>query len=130
MEKASSAAPHENVAANKPRNLYVIRRHGASTGDYNNYAAHGNMGGMVGAIGYGSLIDARLFLSEEEAQTFINTKLPIWGRSSHYPVRVERRDVGLTMHRIHALLDFLEDGKAISEELMEPARGRLLIWRK
>ena len=86
------------------------------------------MGEMEDAIGYGTLLDARKFLTSGDAQAYIDRELPAWGRPLHHPVEVFPWDMlfaspALTWFMIHA------DVK-LPQHLLEPSSGRLLVWRR
>ena len=86
------------------------------------------MGGVEDAIGYGELADARKFLTREDAQTYIGNELPEWGRCLHHPEAVFSWDLMFTNAALSAYLN-LPDVE-IPPALLEPAKGRLLIWRR
>lgn len=114
----------------KEKNLFVIRRNGGSANDSDHYAAHGEMGGMKDAIGYSNMEDARIFLSREQAQAYIDRVLPEWARKEHHPAQIRHRDVALVMPRLSGLLYLRENGVEIPPELLEPNKNKLLIWRR
>ena len=109
------------------RSIYVIRRNTESAGSCDHYVTHGEMGGMQDAIGYGSLEDARKFLSDADAQVYIDRELPTWGRSCHCPAVVEPWELGFSMM---LLSNLLYQGADIPVELLEPTQNKLLIWRR
>jgi len=110
--------------------VYVIRRSYGDAQGYDHYVTHGTMGGMKDAIGYDCMEYARKFLSAESAKAYIDTVLPPWGRDSHHPAKVTFRDAGLSMPVLTLLLQLVERDAEIPVELLEPAKGRLLIWRR
>ena len=81
-----------------------------------------------GAPDYGTLLDARKFLTSGDAQAYIDRELPAWGRPLHHPVEVFPWDMlfaspALTWFMLHA------DVK-LPQHLLEPSSGRLLVWRR
>ncbi len=110
--------------------VYVICRNYADAQNSGCYVTHGTMGGMEDAIGYDSMEYARKFLSEESAQAYIDSVFPAWARSLHHPAKVTFRDAGLTMPKLAILLRLVERNAEVPMELLEPAKGRLLIWRR
>ena len=105
----------------------ILRNEGRRDGsDY--YSTHGTIGGMSDAIGYGTLIDARKFLTESEAQAYIDRDLPEWGRSLHHPAEIFPWDLIFERTPLLAYLHLPE--LEIPPELLEPHKGRLLIWRR
>lgn len=116
--------------ARKNTGVYVIRRNCGNAQGYDHYVTHGTMGGMKDAIGYDCMEYARKFLSEKSAKAYIDSVLPPWGRDLHHPAKVTFRDAGLTMPVLTALLHLIVCDAEIPMELLEPAKGRLLIWRR
>lgn len=108
--------------------VFVIRRNGGRGNDYCDYAAHGEMAGVSDAIGYDETAHARKFRTAEEAQEFIRTELPVWGRDLHHPVEVTLFDLMFNMSPLYAAK--LQKNVEISDELLKPTQGRLLIWRR
>ena len=68
------------------RKIFVICRKDGDIEHSDNYCKHGPMGEMEDAIGYGTLLDARKFLTSGDAQAYIDRELPAWGRPLHHPV--------------------------------------------
>lgn len=83
---------------------------------------------MPDAIGYDETAHARKFRTVEEAQEFICTKLPEWGRDCHYPAEVKPWDLSLYETPLYAAM--LQQDVKIPDELLRPTQGRLLIWRR
>lgn len=110
------------------RSIFVIRRKTECRKHDWNYSAQGTIGGVEDAIGYGSLKDARKFLSQEEARAYIDHVLPEWARELHCPVEVHSWELTFEALELSALLGC--PGEEIPPRLLEPANGRLLVWRR
>lgn len=108
--------------------VFVILRNGGRISQCDNYSMHGSMGGVEDAIGYGSLMDARKFLNSEAAQAYIDKELPSWGRSLHHPAEVFPWDLTFVQTPLAWYLQHPE--VEIPPELLEPSKGRLLIWMR
>lgn len=104
--------------------LYLIERVNEST-DFRYYAEHGEVGGVPDAIGYDCSAHARKFRTEDEAQSFIQTNIPEWGRNLH-------RVVGLSFYIWDApeLAIMLRHGIEIPDDMLEPTANRLRIWER
>ena len=110
------------------RKIFVICRKDGGIEHSDNYCKHGPMGEMEDTIGYGTLLDARKFLTSADAQAYIDRELPAWSRPLHHPVEVFPRDMlfvspALTWYMLHA-------AEEVPPHLLEPSSGRLLIWRR
>lgn len=112
----------------KQRCIFVILRNGGRIDSCDNYSAHGCVGGVEDAIGYGELADARKFLTREDAQAYIDSELPAWGRHLHHPEAVFPWDLMFTNAALSAYLRYPE--LEIPPALLEPAKGRMLVWRR
>lgn len=106
----------------KDRSVFVIR----SKEDAGIYSTHGTMGGVEGAVGYGDLKDARKFLSCEDAQEYINHEMPEWARKRHDVMEVPPWELLFAAPELSCLLRHSEE--EIPPRLLEPAKGRLLVW--
>lgn len=106
--------------------IFAICRKSDSPGSF--YSTHGPVCGVEDAIGYGSLEDARKFLSFEEAQTYIDRELPGWSKELHRPVEVYSWELTFAAPELAVLLRHGEPEIPLC--LLEPAQGRLLIWRR
>lgn len=105
--------------------LYLIER--ADKGaDFRYYAEHGEMCRVPDAIGYETAVHARKFRTEGEAEKFIQTQLPEWGRGLHRAVGLDFAGFFLDGIELSALLWF---GITVPDKLLEPTPGRLRIWR-
>lgn len=110
------------------RKIFVICRKDGDIEHSDNYCKHGPMGEMEDAIGYGTLLDARKFLTSGDAQAYIDRELPAWTRPLHHPVEVFPWDMlfaspALTWFMLHA-------DAGLPQHLLEPSSGRLLVWRR
>lgn len=105
--------------------LYLIER-ADKDADFRYYAEHGEMGGVPDAIGYETAVHAKKFRTEDEAQAFIRTQLPQWGRDFH---RVVELDFTGCFWEGAELSAFLWFGITVPDKLLEPTPGRLRIWR-
>lgn len=112
----------------KQRCIFVILRNGGQISRCDNYSAHGCVGGVEDAIGYGELVDARKFLTREDAQAYIDSELPAWGRRLHHPESVFPWDLACSHAALSAYLRLPD--LEIPPALLEPAKGRLLVWRR
>ena len=112
--------------------VFVIRRNNGNDLDYCNYSAHGEIGGVADAIGYDKTAHARKYHTAEEAQKFIDTELPEWGRGYHHPVEVKPWDLLYCATPLQGALQAAMwlPGVKISDDLLKPTPGRLLIWRR
>lgn len=108
-----------------PGKIYLIECLGKDT-NYRYYAEHGEMGGVPDAIGYDIAVHARKFRTEAEAQDFIRTELPEWGRELHRPVIYHAAGYSWEGAGLAAML---QCGVEIPAEILEPTAGRLRIWR-
>lgn len=109
------------------QSVFVIRRNDGNDHDYCNYSMHGEMAGVADAIGYDETAHARKFRTAEEAQAFIDTKLPEWARDRHHPVEIYPWD--LLYHMTPLQVVMLLPETEITDDLLMPTPGRLLIWR-
>lgn len=109
----------------KQAKIYLIERFGTND-DCRYYAEHGEMGGVSDAIGYDCIAHARKFRTEEDAQQFIRTELPEWGRELHKPIGLGMIDFFGVVAEISIMLRY---GAEIPDDLLEPTAGRLRIWR-
>lgn len=103
--------------------LYLIRCIGVSKKLC--YAEHGEMGGIDDAIGYTEPQDAMKFRTREEAQEYIDTKLPEWGKTCHYPAEYCASD--FMWHPIGTLLAFCSN-EVIPDQMLQPTPDLLRIW--
>lgn len=109
------------------RTVFVIRRSGCTGGEYCDYAEHGEMGGVPDAIGYDQTAHARKFRTAEAAQSFIDRKLPEWGRDCHHVAAVTAYELFFGAPALScAMCADLE----IRDDLLEPTDNRLRIWRR
>lgn len=129
--KSPAAKPTDGEGMTPPqkqRCVFVILRNGGRINSGDNYSVHGCVGGVEDAIGYGELEDARKFLTREDAQSYIDSELPEWGRSLHHPEPVFPWDLLFTKTPLAAYLRYHD--LEIPPALLEPAKGRLLVWRR
>jgi len=110
------------------RSVFVIRQKMEKRDRDLNYSTHGAFAGVEDAIGYGPLRDARKFLRCKDAQTYIDHELPEWARGLHCPVEIHASDLMFEQPELSALLRYAEEN--IPPHLLEPEKGRLLIWRR
>lgn len=110
----------------KSRSVFVICRKDDSP--YSFYSTHGSVCGVGDAVGYGTLKDAKKFLSCEETQSYIDHELPEWARELHHPVEVHSWDLIFTVPELAILLRHCK--LEIPSHLLEPAPDRLLVWRR
>lgn len=104
--------------------LYLIcRSRGA---DHLYYAEHGEMGGLLDAVGYDELPHAMKFRTQEDAQMYIDTQLPEWARGCHRPVELTASNFTWPCQ---ALATMLRCGVPIPDQLLLPTPGRLRIWQ-
>lgn len=104
----------------------MVKTDGAYVGSYSRDAEHGEMGGISDAIGYDIPPHAMKFRTREEAQDYINTKLPEWARDCRKVAELDALDFtwlywGLTS-MIHAY-------EPIPGRQLQATLGRLRIWR-
>ena len=105
--------------------LYLIERINDRS-DYRYYAEHGEKGGVPDAIGYGAVPHARKFRTEGEAQDFICTRLPEWGRKLHRAVSLSFLDFPMDAVNFRVMLRY---GIEVPDEMLKPTAGQLRIWR-
>lgn len=106
--------------------LYLIERLDENT-DCRYYAEHGEIGGVPDAAGYDLPAHARKFRTEAEAQDFINTQLPEWGRGLHRPVALGPSDFLWDASALAAMLLY---GIEVPNRVLESTPGRLRLWRR
>lgn len=106
------------------KKLYLIERTGDGA-EFRYYAEHGEIGGVSDAIGYETDVHAKKFRTEGEAQEFLRTQFPEWGRDLHRVVGLDFTG-SFEAAGLSALLQF---GAAIPDHLLEPTAGRLRAWR-
>lgn len=96
--------------------------------DYCCYTTHGEKCGMSDAVGYDTAAHARKFQNVEEAQNYIDSKMPEWGRDIHQVTEVRPWDVLLAGLPLFAFM--CTPDEPIPDALLEPTQNRLLIWRR
>lgn len=108
--------------------VFVIRRNDDINRKCYNYSTHGEKAGVPDAIGYDETVHARKLRTEEEAQEFICTELPEWGRALHHPVEVRPSDLCFYASPLCGAM--FQKNVKISDDLLKPTPGRLLIWMR
>ena len=106
----------------KSKSVFVIR----SKENDGIYSTHGTMGGVEDAVGYGDLKDAKKFLSYEEAQAYIDNEIPEWARKRLNIAEVSASELLFVAPELSCLLRHSEE--EIPSHLLEPVKGRLLMW--
>lgn len=103
------------------KSVFVIRQKSdRNINNYNNYTFHGTFRGVDGVMSYGDLKDARKFLTQEDAQAYINHELPEWARKNHCPVEVGAFELMFKSPELAVLL--LHGDMEIPLRLLTPTR--------
>ena len=113
------------------RRIFVICRYDGdpkNPHDYSCYTTHGEKCGMSDAVGYDTAAHARKFQNVTEAQNYIDSKMPEWGRDIHHVAEVRPWDVLLAGLPLFAFM--CTSDEPIPDALLEPTQNRLLIWRR
>jgi len=108
--------------------VFLIKRISADPYENCFYAEHGEIGGVEDAIGYDSSPHARKFRTEADAQNFIQTQLPEWGRDLHKAVGFGFADFPLL--EATELTAMLWYGTEIPDRLLAPTAGRIRLWER
>ena len=106
------------------RSLYLIRN--VTDGSNLYYAEHGEMGGVLDAIGYDIPPHAMKFRTRDEAQDYITTKLPEWARDCHKVAELDASDFTWLYWGFTSMIHAYEP---IPDRLLQATPGRLRIWR-
>lgn len=90
MDPADMQKQYHSLVAGKQL-FFITRKNDAAAhlADYSFYAAHGVVDGAFNGeecIQYDEAVHARKFRSEQEAQEYIDTLLPVWARACHQVV--------------------------------------------
>ena len=103
--------------------LYLIRN--TRDTDHLYYAEHGEIGGVLDAVGYDEPLHAMKFRTYEEAQAYIDAQLPEWAKDCHRPAELTASHFTWLGCGITAML---RNRQPIPDRLLAPTPGRLRLW--
>lgn len=109
----------------KGRTLYVLKRIHCQD-EY--YVRHGEVGGVPDAVGCAEKQYARRFLSGKDAQEFLNQKIPAWARDCFEVEPICKETDGVLFWPAACQAAFWAE--ETTEDMLNPAGNRLLLWRR